>query len=341
VTAASKAGSEIDILTALGFGPETLLTSESRIFMNARFLASLLVEIEDELEPVGARRALFQIGLLFGLRDAYRLAQSETNTAHESVAESTLLAIQFSQRNGSGAAGEIEIPGSWPEHYEAESRLSKLGPEEVPCCALSAGYTSGWLSGNLETDIFVVEEQCKACGDETCSFVARDVGQWQAEREEKGDECMLLMPELPYAEFRELSERFAHPLDQEAPYPTLDFDTSMVHVWGPVMVLPFSNVDEALHTVEMLGRDPDTSDVRTVVVDLCGEGLDEGFGAAALEQVLATIEAWGAEAILTNVSPLAEPIVADLESKHLLLRKDLPEAIAAAFQIAEAQRHLL
>ena len=107
------------------------------------------------------------------------------------------------------------------------------------------------------------------------------------------------------------------------------------------MVLPFANVDEALHTVEMLGRDPDTSDVRAVVVDLRGEGLDEGFAAAALEQVLATVEAWGAEAILTNVSPLAEPIVADLEVKHLLLRKDLPEAIAAAFQIAEAQRHLL
>jgi hypothetical protein len=81
--------------------------------------------------------------------------------------------------------------------------------------------------------------------------------------------------------------------------------------------------------------------VRTVVVDLRGEGLDEGFTAAALEQILETVEAWGAEAILTNVSPLAEPVVADLEVKHLLLRKDLPEAIAAAFQIAEAQRHIL
>ena len=152
---------------------------------------------------------------------------------------------------------------------------------------------------------------------------------------------MLLMPNLPYQQFREISQRCARPLDPPIPDPSLDFDASMVHVWGPVMVLPFANVDEALHTAEMLGRDPDTSGVRAVVVDLCGEGLDEGFAAAALEQILATIEAWGAEAILTNVSPLAEPIVADLEVKHLLLRKDLPEAIAAAFQIAEAQRHLL
>ncbi|MBW2291060.1 MAG: hypothetical protein JRG89_09540 [Deltaproteobacteria bacterium] len=338
MTTALKEVSEIDILSALGFGPETLLMGEPRIFMNTRFLASLLVEIEDELEALGARRALFQIGLLFGLRDAYRLTRIESHAAQNSVAESTLLAIRFSQRAGPSAAGEIEIPGSWPEHYEAESRLSKLGPEEVPCCALSAGYTSGWLSGNLETDIYVVEDRCKACGDDTCSFVAREVGQWR----ERGEaECMQLMPNLPYDEFREISQTFALPLNVYEPQPPLDFDDSMVHVWGPVMVLPFANIDEALHTVEMLGRDPDTCDVRAVVVDLRGEGLDEGFGAAALEQILTTVEAWGAEAILTNVSPLAEAIVADLEVKHLLLRKDLAEAIAAAFQIAEAQRHLL
>lgn len=338
MTTSSKAASEIDILTALGFGPEALLMSEPRIFMNGRFLASLLVEIEDELEALGARRALFQIGLLFGLRDAYRIGEMELREPREAVAESTLLAIRFTPRAGNRSMGEIEIPGTWPEHYEADSRLSKLGPEDMPCCALSAGYTSGWLSGTLETDVFVVEDRCKVCGDDVCSFVAREVSQWR----ERGEEApLLLLPDLPYQQFRDISQGFAQPLDLLSHTPPLDFDASMVHIWGPVMVLPFSNIDEALHTVEMLGRDPDTSDVRAVVVDLCGEGLDEGFTAAALEQILETVEAWGAEAILTNVSPLAEAVVADLEVKHLLLRKDLPEAIAAAFQIAEAQRHLL
>ena len=68
------------ILTALGFGPETLLQSEPKMFMNGRFLASLLVELEDELESTGAQRALFQIGLLFGLRDAYRMTAMENAT---------------------------------------------------------------------------------------------------------------------------------------------------------------------------------------------------------------------------------------------------------------------
>ncbi|MFT5441404.1 MAG: putative hydrocarbon binding protein [Myxococcota bacterium] len=327
----------MDILAALGFGPETLLLSEPKLFMNGRFLASLLVEIEDELESLGARRALFQIGLLFGLRDAYRITAMEMREPREWVAESTLLAIQIGH-NAERQAGSGEIIGSWPETYEAGSRLSRLGPDDAPACALSAGYTSGWLSGSLDTDILVVENQCRSCGDETCSFTALEIDAW---RERDDVVALELIPQLPYESFRDIARGFAQPLEAMSATPAFDFDASMVHVWGPVMVLPFSNIDEALHTVEMLGRDPDTSEVRTVVVDLRGEGLDEGFTAAALEQILETIEAWGAEAILTNVSPLAETVVADLEVKHLLLRKDLPEAIAAAFQIAEAQRHLI
>ncbi len=338
MTRNSNTASEIDILAALGFGPETLLMSEPKLFMNDRFLASLLVEIEDELEAAGARRALFQIGLLFGLRDAYRITAMELRNPEEAVAESTLLALRFAPCPGEQPSGIVHVTGTWPERYEADARLSKLGPEQFPCCALSAGYTSGWLSGTLDADILVVEQQCKTCGDDECSFTAREVSQW---RESGRDVDLQLLPELPYDDFRDISRGFSQPLDSFRPPPTFDFDASMVHVWGPVMVLPFSNIDEALHTVEMLGRDPDTSDVRVVVVDLRCEELDEGFTAAALEQILETIEAWGAEALLTNVSPLAEAVVADLEVKHLLLRKDLPEAIAAGFQIAEAQRHLL
>ena len=45
--------------------------------------------------------------------------------------------------------------------------------------------------------------------------------------------------------------------------------------------------------------------------------------------------------ILTGVSDLSATVVADLEDQRLLLRKDISEAIATAFQIAEVQRHLL
>lgn len=337
-TSVTNDACEMDILSALGFGPETLLSSEPKLFVNHRFFGSLLVEIEEELGSRGARRALFQIGLLFGLRDAYRIAAHESAQGPDAPAESTLIAIQLQQAEPSAERNGIEMAGHWPEAYEAASRLTRLGEASDACCALSAGYTSGWLSGSFDADILVVERECKAAGHDTCRFEAREIDAWQA----AGDaDATALLPDLGFDAFREISESFARPLDVMHSAAPFDFDATMVHVWGPVMVLPFSNIDEALHTVEMLGRDPETADVRTVVVDLRGEGLDEGFSAAALEQILETIEAWGAEAILTGVSPLAEPIVADLEVKHLLLRKDLPGAIAAAFQIAEAQRHLL
>ena len=53
------------------------------------------------------------------------------------------------------------------------------------------------------------------------------------------------------------------------------------------------------------------------------------------------IEAWGAEPVLAGVSPLSERVVAELEHAHLVVRKDLPQAIAAAFVIAQAQQRLV
>ena len=120
-----------------------------------------------------------------------------------------------------------------------------------------------------------------------------------------------------------------------------DRDQPVVHIWGPVMVLPFTTLDEALGTVDMLGRDPGISEIQAVIVDLRERPLDDGFGAAALEQILETIESWDAQSLITGVSHGAETTIASLESSHLVLRKDLSEAIATAFQIADAQKHQL
>ncbi len=114
-----------------------------------------------------------------------------------------------------------------------------------------------------------------------------------------------------------------------------------MHIWGPVMVMPFTGPEAALQTIELLEQDDATRAVRVVVLDLCGVLLDEGFGAAAVERLIEDIQSWGAEVILTGISPLSEEVVAELQATLLLSRKDLPEAIAYAFQIAEAQRHLL
>ena len=62
---------------------------------------------------------------------------------------------------------------------------------------------------------------------------------------------------------------------------------------------------------------------------------------SVLERVVDCVESWGAEAIITGVADLSAEVVSGLETERLLIRKDISEAIATAFQIADVQRHLL
>jgi hypothetical protein len=242
---------------------------------------------------------------------------------------------------GTSPAAAIEIPGSWPECYEADSRLARLGPAETPSCVLSAGYTSGWLSGTLDADILAIEHTCMASGAACCGFHAREVEAWRAMPDAKVHEWLT---RIDFGRFREAASRrrpvprFRELPPEPAAAPQFDADAPVVHVWGPVMVLPYTGPDDALRTLETLARDPGIGAVRAVVIDLRDAVLDEGFAALALEQLIESIEAWGAEPILSRVSSLSEGVVRGIESARLLLRKDLPDAIAAAFQIAEAQR---
>jgi hypothetical protein len=176
------------------------------------------------------------------------------------------------------------------------------------------------------------EAHCRAAGAPGCEFLAREAAAWDASVRPGVDA-------FPFAKLRALVERELPVWPESALEPErFEPGTPVIHVWGPVMVLPFAGTDECLRSLELIGREPGARTVRVVVVDLGGAMIDEGFGAASLEQVLDAVAGWGAEPILTGISPLSEAVIADLEKTHLVVRKDLPAAIAAAFQIAEAQR---
>jgi anti-anti-sigma regulatory factor len=338
-----EASAELELLSALGFGSDSALMQEPKLFVDGLFLGALLAELEDELGATDSARVLFQIGMLHGLRDAGRLgsdvAPSGQEAAGAPIPAATLLAMGLSHPGTKCQDGAIDLRGSWPEAHEAEARLTRLGPGEEPGCALSAGYTSGWLSGTLEADVFVVEQTCRSRGDEHCSFRAADLSHWHEKA--NGHDPLRLLPALPYERLRKINRGRLSKVIRCDEVGRIDPEADVVHIWGPVMVLPFTDIEEALLTVEALGSDPATAEVRAVVVDLRRMEFTDDLALAALEQVLETIEAWGAEALLTGVAPLYESLVSDIEATHVLVRKDLAEAVAAAFQIAEAQRHLL
>lgn len=333
-------GSEASLLAALGIGPESALLNEPRLLLNQKFLGALMAELDDELGVEDARLTFFQIGFLHGLRDAERIVQAgflESGAASAAPAAPSI-AIQLGGRSRDAASGAITLGGSWPERFEANARVARLGPEDAPSCTLSAGYTSGWLSGTLEADILAVESTCSASGDACCSFRAAEPEVW---RDSQNAEAQLLLRSIPFSALREVVAQSSRPQPQPRPSAGFDPNDPVVHSWGPVMVMPFLSPEEALETIQVLESSPDTCSARVVVIDLRGIDLDEDFGAAALEQVLGAIEGWGADSILTGVSQLSEPVVQGLEVAHCILRKDLSEAIASAFQLADAQRHAL
>ena len=337
---------QLERLTSLGFGPDTVLMNDPKLFLDGRFLASLLVELQDELGEREAGLALFQIGLLHGLRDAARVSRENPIAAPVSlreVADTTALVMKWTAGARMSAEGAYSLFGLWPERHEAVARCSRLGAASDPACFMSAGYTTGWLSGTLDRPLVAREVECAARGDEACRFEVQEAGVWQARDE---GEMRWLLAEVPFEALRKAAisppvERFRSPPPAATSEGQFDRSQPVVHIWGPVMVLPFTTLDEALGTIDLLGRDPGIAEIRSVVVDLRDGPVDEGFGAAALEQILETIESWNAQSLITGVSPASEAAMASLETSHLVIRKDLAEAIATAFQIADAQKHPL
>jgi anti-anti-sigma regulatory factor len=328
-----------DKIGAIGFDPEAVLLKEPGILLDPHFLSALHAELQNELGKSDANLTLLQMGFLHGMQDAMRVVSAafgREQPESQSPAGPSL-AFQLRATTDDAEPGAISLEGLWPERVEASATLAAHGESEDPTCFLSAGYTSGWLSGTLDADILALESSCNACGANSCNFSAREASVWR----DSGDPAVLkILDALPFAVFRSFVQANLEPVGGRNPgLDRVDPGSSVVHIWGPVMVIPFQDSEAALNAVELIGRDPAARDVSVVVVDLSGVVIDEAFGALALEQLVELIEAWGAEAIFAAVSPLSEAAVADLEQQPLLIHKDVAEAIAAAFQLANAQRN--
>ena len=334
------AASRQRLLEGLGFDPDALWVRDAGLLFDPHFLGALHAELEDELGPEEARTTLLQIGFLQGLREAQRVldGSSGARPAQALAGRCAPVPIQLRVARGVEARGGIALEGIWPERSEASARLASLGVASTSACAVSAGFTSGWLSGMLDEDVLAVETSCAATGAAACCFAARDAESWRIGAE-PGARAGLDV--LPFAALRELvRERTAGPEPAEE-RPGLETSAGVVHIWGPVMVVPWGGADEALAAIELVGRDPGAREVSVIVVDLTGASVDEGFAAVALERIVETVEDRGSELLIAGASPEAEQVLADLERPPLASHKDLDHAVAAAFQIAEAQRRLL
>ncbi len=319
--------------------PEATLVREPGLIVDPRFLASLRDELTAKLGPTGAITALLQIGCMHGLRDGDRVATAAFAAPGVGACSpgTPALPLRLLSQQPTAADDAPVLAGSWPEAAEAQAWLAERAVTSEPVCAVSAGYTSGWLSALFDRDTLTIETECIASGAAHCRFVARDRLACLA----SGDPQLIRRAELlPIGALRDaLSVPASTALLPEAPME--GSDEAVIHIWGPVMVIPFGGLDEALQAVELLRFDRGAATVSVIVMDLTGAIIDEAFGAAALEQIIESAAACGAEMVLAGVSPLSEPVVGGLEHPPILICKDLHSGIAAGFQVADSLQHLL
>jgi anti-anti-sigma regulatory factor len=323
-------------LAALGLDLADTLREEPRFLTDASFIGALHLELRERLGPRVARAALLQLGFLHGLRDALTLVTRGLRAGGPGASSGQpRLALALEAAPGVSGA---PLRGAFRDGIEARAVVSALGVQPEASCALTCGYASGWLSGLFDSDLVVRERGCAAAGQPRCEFEARTPEGWSAEAA-SGEPGV----SLPFSPLRDLVGRHlaAQVEPESSPGAHFEGGAPVIHVWGPVMVIPYSGAQETISGLELIRRDSGARGVRVVVLDLGGAIIDESFGALELERVLETIERLGAEPILTGIAPLSERTVAGLEVAHLVVQKDLPAAIAAAFQIADAMRRAL
>jgi hypothetical protein len=360
-------------LDELGFGPDSILMSDPKLFLDSAFLAIVTAEFRQELGDDCCRQALIEIGRHHGLRDANRTVCSESRADLDralAVAPSgPNLSMKFSSAHRS--SGVLVLRGSWPEAHESLARLSRLGASEVPSCYLSAGYSAGWLAEIYNAEVEINEIACRSNGDRQCQFEAHLICLENGLEPSTSKPITLASTVAPCANETSTEERLidlpmgdtdshsannpaqrlraephkpSHPkaVDAETSlYSHIDPEDNAVHAWGPVMVLPFIDPDIADTTIQALEGESFTQHIKAVVIDLRGRPIDSERSAESLERILKKIDRWHAQAILAGVSEANQASVRAFSSVCLVSHKKLSEAIAMGFQIAEAQRHAL
>jgi len=294
-------------------------------------LADLRRDVFKSVGPRYGSGILYGIGYTEGLIDALRVAQQfDSTTATSPCLAGPPLPLLFDPNTGR-LSGRFR--GDLTGSIEARLHAQRFGSSEAPVCSVTAGYAAGWYTEILATPILVKETACSGKGDSACCFEARPADQW--------DEDPEMAEVLPYLDIPALRERARAALASAAQasatledadsLATFDPSSPAVHVWGPVMILPYSGADDCSAAIDTIVGDIGSGQVRVVLLDLLGMRLDS-IEAAGITQVLSYLQHHEMESILVGVSRndgtrLGLPVC------DTLCVSDMAQGIALGFQM--------
>jgi hypothetical protein len=278
---------------------------------------------------------LYGVGMGQGLRDGLRVTGAFGGVlGAQPELPGSPIPMLFTPRGGRPGT---RVAGSLRNSLEARLHVSSYPPPSDPICFVSAGYSAGWYSALFGEFYLVRETTCLGLGESECRFQARPARDWTGPA---GAWARELLPYLDYEELlRSAREQLA--LDGSADGGMLgSFDplSPAAHVWGPVVVLPYSGADDSLEAISVIRGDIGPEQVRVVVVDVTGVRLD-GLEAAGLLRLVDALESIGVEAILAGQRHAAalRPDDAERSLRSPLVAPDLTTAIALAFQLARPE----
>jgi hypothetical protein len=229
-----------------------------------------------------------------------------------------------------------QFSGSLSGSLEAAVHRADFPPGEEKVCHLTAGYAAGWYSAMFRKTILVLEDRCEARGDESCHFEARPLQSWV---EAEDSRALALLPCLDPPDVAEYTEEEdeAEPGEDGTLLGQFDPMSPAVHVWGPVMVLPYAGIEDADGAIDAVEEDLGPEAVRVVVVDLTGLHVApvELWGVVEL---ISRLESRGVEVVVAGIRGVQPEDMPPQLSGHdgPPIVQELAAGIALGFQIASA-----
>ncbi len=268
-------------------------------------------------------------GLLDGLRAARRFGAALGGAPRNAGPGLPLLFQAGRMRADRGFSGFLSTS------VEASVHLRDFGAETGPVCHVSAGYCSGWYSALLGEFLLVREISCVGHGADLCEFEARPAEAWLEARD---PHAATLLAYLDFEAMRQAAlKRLADDVDESEGSMMGAFDplSPAVHVWGPVMILPYSGADDSLEAVQTILGDLGPGALRVVVLDLTGARID-ALERTGLLRLLEVLEAQKLETVLVGLPWLeaSDPLPARSALSLPLRVADISEGISLAFQLA-------
>jgi len=286
-------------------------------------------------ESVGAPLAegiLYGIGMAEGLFDALRVSQRFAGPLGGTPGHAGPgLGLLFTP---GGLAPDRRFGGRIDRSVESALHRQRYGGAAGPICHVSAGYCAGWYSELLGQFVLVRERACAAAGGASCEYEAQPAEAWIR----AGDPwAASLRRVLDFEAMRESARKRLAAAGEAVEGDMMGaFDplSPAVHVWGPVMVLPYSGAGDTLAALDTIAADLGPEAIRVVVLDLTGARID-GVEATGVARVLDELVRRNLETVLVGVGEQDSARWLGRERLSQPLRApDISEAIHLAFQLA-------